>query len=42
MHMQRDINSKMRAILVDWIVEVHHKFRLATPTLYLTVDITDR
>ncbi len=42
MHIQGDINSKMRAILVDWIIEAHHKFRLATPTLYLSVNITDR
>lgn len=32
----------MRAILVDWIVEVHMKFRLSPPTLYLCVNIIDR
>ena len=30
---QADINEKMRAILVDWLVEVHLKFRLKTETL---------
>ncbi|KAL7473367.1 hypothetical protein ACHAXS_013816 [Conticribra weissflogii] len=39
---QDDINSKMRAILVDWIVEVHMKFRLVPETLYLCVNIIDR
>mmetsp|Transcript_3009 Transcript_3009/g.5687 ORF Transcript_3009/g.5687 Transcript_3009/m.5687 type:complete len:512 (-) Transcript_3009:170-1705(-) len=39
---QDDINSKMRAILVDWIVEVHLKFRLVPETLYLCVNIIDR
>ncbi|CAM9384150.1 unnamed protein product [Discosporangium mesarthrocarpum] len=42
MHTQADINCKMRAILIDWIVEVHLKFKLADPTLYLTCHIIDR
>ncbi|CAM9248683.1 unnamed protein product [Choristocarpus tenellus] len=42
MHTQTDINCKMRAILIDWIVEVHLKFKLADPTLYLTCHIIDR
>jgi len=42
MSKQRDINEKMRAILVDWLVEVHMKFRLVTETLYLCVNIIDR
>lgn len=32
----------MRAILLDWLVEVHLKFRLEMRTLYLTVNIIDR
>jgi len=39
---QVDINSKMRAILVDWLVEVHMKFRLVPETLYLCINIIDR
>eukprot|EP00804_Cyclotella_cryptica_P002689 CCRYP_009610-RB/>CCRYP_009610-RB protein AED:0.03 eAED:0.03 QI:468/1/1/1/1/1/3/466/426 len=39
---QEDINAKMRAILVDWLVEVHMKFRLNPNTLYLCVNIIDR
>jgi hypothetical protein len=32
----------MRSILVDWLVEVHFKFRLQNPTLWLCVNIMDR
>jgi cyclin B len=39
---QVEINSKMRAILADWIIEVHHKFELMPETLYLTMYIIDR
>lgn len=39
---QVDINEKMRAILVDWMVEVHVKFKLLTETMFLSVNIVDR
>ncbi|KAJ1557773.1 G2/mitotic-specific cyclin, partial [Cladochytrium tenue] len=39
---QKDLEWKMRAILIDWIVDVHHKFRLLPETLYLAVNIIDR
>lgn len=39
---QADINDKMRAILVDWLVEVHLKFKLTPETLFLTTNIIDR
>ncbi|KAL6614314.1 hypothetical protein ACP70R_036584 [Stipagrostis hirtigluma subsp. patula] len=39
---QVEINSKMRAILADWIIEVHHKFELMPETLYLTMYIVDQ
>jgi len=39
---QVEINAKMRAILVDWILEVHHKFELMPETLYLTMYIIDQ
>lgn len=42
MDKQRDINPKMRSILIDWILEVHHKFELMPETLYLTTYIIDR
>lgn len=32
----------MRAILVDWLIEVHSKFRLQRETLYITISVIDR
>jgi cyclin B len=42
MENQTHINERMRAILVDWLVEVHLKFKLVPETLYLTVNLIDR
>jgi len=42
MKSQTDINEKMRAILVDWIIEVHLKFKLLNETLFLTINVIDR
>lgn len=39
---QNDINEKMRAIMVDWLVDVQHKFKLVNETLYLTIYIIDK
>ncbi|CAJ1916091.1 unnamed protein product [Sphenostylis stenocarpa] len=39
---QPEINEKMRAILVDWLIDVHSKFELSLETLYLTINIIDR
>lgn len=39
---QDDINSSMRAILVDWLVEVGEEYKLLPQTLYLTVSYIDR
>lgn len=39
---QSVITPKMRSILVDWLVQVHKRFRLQSETLYLTVTIMDR
>nr|ADP95148.1 cyclin B [Macrobrachium rosenbergii] len=36
------ISGKMRAILIDWLVQVHSRFTLLQETLYLTVSIIDR
>ena len=32
----------MRSILVDWLIEVHLKFKLVPESLYLTINIIDR
>lgn len=42
MSQQNFINERMRCILVDWLVEVHLKFKMVPETLYLTVNIIDR
>ena len=42
MKSQEDINEKMRAILIDWLIEVHFKFKLLPETLFITVNIIDR
>ncbi|GMI79612.1 cyclin B 1;2 [Hibiscus trionum] len=42
MYLQTDINEKMRAILIDWLVDVHQKFELSPEALYLTVNLIDR
>ena len=39
---QADITTKMRQILIEWLVEVHMKFKLLPETLFLTVNIIDR
>ncbi|KAF7829037.1 G2/mitotic-specific cyclin-1 [Senna tora] len=39
---QDDLNEKMRAILIDWLIEVHDKFDLMHETLFLTVNLIDR
>lgn len=42
MDSQTEINSRMRAILVDWLVEIHFKYRMKKETLFLAVNIVDR
>ena len=39
---QTDMNEKMRAILIDWIIDVHFKFKLKAETLFLTVWLIDK
>nr|XP_040025054.1 G2/mitotic-specific cyclin-B2-like [Gasterosteus aculeatus aculeatus] len=36
------ITERMRALLVDWLVQVHSRFQLLQETLYLTVAVIDR
>ncbi|XP_072321366.1 G2/mitotic-specific cyclin-B2-like isoform X1 [Eucyclogobius newberryi] len=37
-----EITGSMRALLVDWLVQVHSRFQLLQETLYLTVAVLDR
>ena len=42
MSKQSDINHKMRAILIDWLIDVHLKYKLVPQTLYIAVNLIDR
>jgi len=42
MERQIQINSKMRSILVDWLVDVHKKYKLRPETLFLGIALVDR
>jgi len=39
---QTELLPKMRAILIDWLIEIHSQFHLLQETLYVTVAILDR
>ena len=39
---QSDINHRMRAILIDWLIDVHLKYRLVPNTIYIAVNLIDR
>lgn len=42
MTLQNDLNAKSRAVLVDWVVSIHRRFKLQTETLHLCVSLIDR
>ncbi|KAK3842337.1 MAG: cyclin-like protein [Linnemannia gamsii] len=42
MDTQRELAWKMRSVLVDWLAEVHNKFKLLPETLFLAVNLIDR
>lgn len=42
MEMQTEIHWSMRTVLMDWLVQVHHRFNLLPETLFLTVNYIDR
>ena len=37
-----EVKDTSRAFLVEWIIDVHRKFRLVPETLYVTVFLIDR
>ncbi len=39
---QQDVNTSMRGILVDWLVEVAQEYKLVSETLFLAVNYIDR
>jgi len=36
------VSAKMRAVLVNWLAEVHEQFKLLQETLYLSIAVLDR
>jgi cyclin B len=42
MSKQSDINHRMRAILIDWLIDVHLKYKLIPQTMYIAVNLIDR
>ena len=39
---QKDINHRMRAILIDWLIDVHLKYKMVPQTMYIAVNLIDR
>ncbi|KAF9356169.1 G2/mitotic-specific cyclin [Mortierella sp. AD094] len=42
MDTQKELAWKMRGVLIDWLAEVHYKFKLLPETLFLSVNLIDR
>jgi len=42
METQPEVNPRMRGVLIDWLVEVHMKYKLKAETLFLAISILDR
>jgi len=41
MRNQKNVTEKMRAYLVDWLAELHFKFKMWPETLYVAIRIMD-
>ena len=42
MDLQTEIQWSMRSVLMDWLIQVHHRFALLPETLFLCVNYVDR
>jgi len=42
MRSQTEIRPHMRPVLIDWLIEVHDRFRLLPETLFITINIIDQ
>lgn len=42
MDTQGEIDWNMRGVLVDWLIDIHSKFRMLPETLFLALNVVDR
>jgi hypothetical protein len=42
MKRQQHVNENVRAILIDWLINIHGKFKLLPETLFITINLIDR
>ena len=42
MKRQTHVNEQCRAILIDWLINIHGKFKLLPETLFITINLIDR
>ena len=42
MSKQNEINESMRQVLIDWLIEVHFKFKMKAETLHIAINLLDR
>jgi hypothetical protein len=42
MQLSTEVKETSRAFLIEWIIDVHRKFRLLAETLYIAVFLIDR
>jgi hypothetical protein len=38
----KDLNESMRIVLLDWLLDIHHRLKMFPSTLFITVSIIDR
>ena len=39
---QKQVDSKMREVLVDWLIEVHNRYKMRDETIFLAVRLVDK
>ncbi len=42
MENQKEVNDNMRGILIDWLSDLHLKFKMFPETIFTIVNIIDR
>ncbi|XP_074594569.1 G2/mitotic-specific cyclin-B-like [Brevipalpus obovatus] len=39
---QKEYSSNLRMVLVDWLITIHHQFKLCMETYFMTIQLIDR